>query len=41
MKPTLQLYTSFFEEKQALINETYFGEAGGEQIVLEDLEIEG
>ena len=41
MKPTLQLYTRFFEEKQSLMNETYFGEVGGERIVLEDLEIEG
>ena len=37
----LQLYTRFFEEKQSLMNETYFGEAGGERIILGDLEIEG
>ena len=30
-----------FWKKQSLMNETYFGEAGGERIVLEDLEIEG
>ena len=30
-----------FEEKQSLMNETYFGEAGAELIVLGDLEIEG
>ena len=36
----LQLYTRFFEEKQSLMNETYFGEAGRERIILEDLEIE-
>ena len=36
----LQLYTRFFEEKQSLMNETYFGEAGAESIVLGDLEIE-
>ena len=41
MKLTLQLYTRFFEEKQSLMNETYFGEAGAESIVLGDLEIEG
>ena len=41
MKPTLQLYTRFFEEKQSLMNETYFGEAEAESIVLGDLEIEG
>ena len=39
MKLTLQLYTRFFEEKQSLMNETYFGGAGS--IVLGDLEIEG
>ena len=37
----LQLYTRFFEEKQSLMNETYFGEAGAGSIVLGDLEIEG
>ena len=41
MKLTLQLYTRFFEEKQSLMNETYFGEAGAESFVLGDLEIEG
>ena len=41
MKLTLQLYTRFFEEKQSLMNETYFGEAGAGSIVLGDLEIEG
>ena len=41
MKLTLQLYTRFFEEKQSLMNETYFGEEGADSIVLEDLEIEG
>ena len=41
MKLTLQLYTRFFEEKQSLINETYFSEAGAGSIVLGDLEIEG
>ena len=41
MKPTLQLYTRFFEVKQSLMNETYFGETDRERIVLEDLEIEG
>ena len=35
----LQLYTRFFEEKQSLMNETYFGEEGADSIVLEDLEI--
>ena len=37
----LQLYTRFFEEKPSLMNETYFGKAGGERIILGDLEIEG
>ena len=41
MKPTVQLYTRVFEEKQSLMSEIYFGEAGVEKIVLEDLEIEG
>ena len=41
MKLTLQLYTRFFEEKQFLINDTYFGEAGAGSRVLGDLKIEG
>ena len=41
MKLTIQLYTRFFEEKQSLMNETYFGEEGAESIVLGDLKIEG
>ena len=41
LKRTLQLYTRFSKEKQSLMNETYFDEAGGDRIVLEDLEIEG
>ena len=41
MKLTLHFYTTFYEEKQSLMNETYFGEAGGGSIVLGDLEIEG
>ena len=41
MKQTLQLCTRFFEEKQSLMNKTYFGEAGAESNVLGDLEIEG
>ena len=41
MKLTIQLYTSFFEEKQSLTNETYFGEAREGLIALRNLEIEG
>ena len=41
MELTLQLYTRFVEEKRSLMNETYFGEAGAESILLGDLEIEG
>ena len=37
----LQLYTRFFEEEESLMNETYFGEAGAESIVLGDLKKEG
>ena len=34
------LHTTFFEGKQFLMDETYFGQVRGEEILLGDLEIE-